>query len=123
MSFQLVRETDPYNGVTIHKDECLAHVSKRLKKTLEGGHSYQSSYFGSETFAKFMKKKKRPSRTIRTRARQFTKAPSIGEALPRDKGMKRRQVAQVCNSSPPNTSSDTDNSSNASSEGMCDICD
>ena len=23
---------DPYNGVTIHKEECLAHVSKRIKK-------------------------------------------------------------------------------------------
>ena len=30
-SFQLVRERDPYNGVTIHKGERLALVSKRLK--------------------------------------------------------------------------------------------
>ena len=33
-SYQQVCEMDPYNGVTIHKEECLAHVSKRLKKTL-----------------------------------------------------------------------------------------
>ena len=25
---------DPYDGVTIHKEECLVHMSKRLKKTL-----------------------------------------------------------------------------------------
>ena len=33
-SFQQVTEMDPYNGVQIEKEECLAHVSKRLKKTL-----------------------------------------------------------------------------------------
>ena len=33
-SFQQVCEMDPYDGATIHKEECLAHVSKRLKKTL-----------------------------------------------------------------------------------------
>ena len=33
-SFQEVCDMDPFNGVTIHKEECLAHVSKRLKKTL-----------------------------------------------------------------------------------------
>ena len=33
-SYQEVCEMYPYNEVTIHKEECLAHVSKRLKKTL-----------------------------------------------------------------------------------------
>ena len=33
-SFQQVCEMDPYDGATIHKEECLALVSKRLKKTL-----------------------------------------------------------------------------------------
>ena len=33
-SYQLVRDMKLYNGDTIHKEECLPHVSKRLKKTL-----------------------------------------------------------------------------------------
>ena len=56
MSFQLVRETDPNNGVTIHREECLVYVSKRVKKKLVGGHDYQFSSIGSEPFAKFTKR-------------------------------------------------------------------
>ena len=33
-SYQQVVTMDPYPLVSIHKEECLAHVSKRLKKTL-----------------------------------------------------------------------------------------
>ena len=33
-SFQQVCNLNPYNGTPIRKEECLAHVSKRLKKTL-----------------------------------------------------------------------------------------
>ena len=31
---QLVRDMKLYDGATIHKEECLAHVSKRVKKSL-----------------------------------------------------------------------------------------
>lgn len=53
--FQLVRETVPNNAGTIHKEECLMYVSKRVKKKLEGGPSFQSSSIGSEPLTKFMK--------------------------------------------------------------------
>ena len=53
--FQLVRDTVSNNRVTIHKEECLVYVSKRVKKKLEGGPSYQSSSIGSEPFTKFTK--------------------------------------------------------------------
>ena len=33
-SYQQVSDMSLYNGDIIHKEECLAHVSKRLKKTL-----------------------------------------------------------------------------------------
>ena len=83
---------------------------------LEGGHSYQSSSFGSETFTK-----KRPSRTKRPRARRLTTAVPTEKTPAGDKSVKRRRVVQVANTSPSNSSSDTDDSSGASS-GVCDIC-
>ena len=33
-SYQQIIANNPYNSLPIHKEECLAHVSKRLKKTL-----------------------------------------------------------------------------------------
>ena len=36
---------DPYKGVTIHKEECLAHVSKRLKKTLQDTEEHKKKYY------------------------------------------------------------------------------
>ena len=33
-SYQLVSDMPLYNGDTIHKEECLAHASKRLKENL-----------------------------------------------------------------------------------------
>ena len=81
---------------------------------LEGGHSYQSSSFGSETFTK-----KRPSRARKPRAGRLTTAVPTEKTPAGDNGVKRRRVVQDSNTSP----SDTDNSSGASSEGVCDICD
>ena len=89
---------------------------------LEGGHSYQSSSFGSETFSKLTKK--RPSRPRRPRARQVTTASPTDVTPTRAKGVKRRHddLAQVSINSQSNSSSDTDDSSGASSEGVCDVC-
>ena len=89
---------------------------KRDLIRLEGGQSYKSSSFGSETFSNLPKK--RPSRTRRPRGRPTKVTPA------RDKGVKRRHddLAQVSSSYPSNSSSDTDDSSGNSSEGVCDIC-
>ena len=85
---------------------------------LEGGHSYQSSSFGSETFTK-----KRPSRPRKPRAGRLTTVVPTEETPAGDKGVKRRRVVQVASTSSSNSSSDTNDSSGASSEGVCNICD
>ena len=89
---------------------------------LEGGPSYQSSSFGSETFSKLTKK--RPSRPRRPRARQVTTASPTEVTPARDKCVKRRHddLAQVSINSQSNSSSDTDDSSGASSETECNVC-
>ena len=88
---------------------------------LEGGHSYQSSYFGSRTFSKSIKKKS--NRIRRPPARRLATALPTEEATAWVKCVKRRRVAHVSNSSPSNSSSDNDDSRGASSESVCDICD
>ena len=89
---------------------------------LEGGQSYKSSSFGSETFSNLPKKRAR--RTRRPRGRRINATFPTMVTPARDKVVKRRHddLAQVSSSSPSNSSSDTDNSSGNSSEGVCDIC-
>ena len=58
-----------------------------------------------------------------TTPKQATTASPTEETPARDKGVKRRRVVQVSNTSPSDFSSDTDDSSGASSEGVCNICD
>ena len=54
----------------------------------EGGHSYKSSYFGSETFSERIIK--RPSRTRRPRTRRITTTSNTKMTTARGKGVKRR---------------------------------
>ena len=88
---------------------------------LEGGHSYQSSSFRSETFSKLTKRI--PSRPRRPRARRLTTASPTEVTPARAKGVKRRHddLAKVSINSQSNSSSDTDDSSGANSEGVCDV--
>ena len=93
------------------------------RREREGGHSYQSSSFGSETFSKLTKKI--PSRPRRPRARRLTTASPTEVTPARTKGVKRRHddLAQVSINSQSNSSYDIDDTSGASSEGVCDVCD
>ena len=90
---------------------------------LEGGQSYKSSSFGSETTFSNIPKKI-PSRTRRPRGRRITATSPTIMTPARDKDVKRRHddLVQVSSSFPSNSSSNTDDSSGNSSESVCDIC-
>ena len=91
-------------------------AKERREKDLlrhEGGHSYKSGSFGSETFSN--PPKRVPIRTRRPRARRTT-------TTTRTEVTRRQDDLTEDSPTTSSSNSDTDNSSDSSSATVCDIC-